>query len=304
MSVLLNERGEREREKLLIFAVLLTRLVLIVGEDIIETEMLSLLENGILTNVELFIEKGKVSTNDVVIIRVVAVSGNDRSPKYNAAMPGTRGKEVELEIPTNCTIRRLRELAGTALLDLPEGWTDSKAHKLRLRNTIHLGDPGEILLEVNEKNASILLTVTDAKLMHRPLLLLEEGEVPIKGMLDLSIVLWLPHLIPSIPPDAMPQPTESAPASTAADVVDLSQDNEIEILDDTQTAIVKEVERARERHLVYLSSLKLPDTSTLQTLHEAVHNILKQNIDKIPETLPWNGEFAVLGQKPANQSRN
>ena len=183
-----------------------------IGENVADDEEKTLAEFGLHDSCTLFLELGKVASSQRITLHAAAITGNDvTTVKVNPYQPGKRSAEVVLDVSPVSTVRDLRDRLGCLFHNLSPGWTlaspvssqeqsanamvesnQSTTHapnpSFRLRRATLLGDGDTLLFEVGSKGEA--LTLTAAEISTGSMVLLEEGEVPIKGLLSFSLFLW------------------------------------------------------------------------------------------------------------------
>jgi len=176
-----------------------------------DNEEKTLAEFNLHDNCTLFLELSKEASSKKITIRAVAVVGNDTTiVKVNPNKPGKRSSEIALEVSPVTSVRDLRDRLGCLFYNLSPGWThvspslpsgattvtsagqstnaDSTKPSYRLCKTTLLDESESLLFEVGAKGED--LTLEAVGITSDSLLLLEEGEVPVKGLLSFSLFLW------------------------------------------------------------------------------------------------------------------
>ncbi len=293
---------------------------ILTGVDVIELESWSLLDSGIKDGHTLYLESGKMSSDNMLLVRVALVQGNDQCLKFNPKQPGDVLQHVEIPISMSSSVKDLRDLAGTLLLDYPKGWTDSFASlatgdddddkMYRLRHTKHLEDRGELLSETTDKGGIII--VENSNISGGRLLLLEQGNIPIKGLITFSFMMWNPTPFEI---DTSLLATAGVTEITSCDVDDSSikssketvvinieeKDQAIVIHDqaeeqDELETQIAAVDLIRRRQLIPLGQVMCHDSKALADLQNIIFQRLKLEAENNKHQLKeqfsdWQGEI-------------
>ena len=156
------------------------------GDGLLTKEGLSVTDCGLAEGSALSLELSSLPTDDIITLRLCVVVGNDIATKHNPARAGTRGKEVSVQVMTGDALGSVRE----KVLAMDEIRVYENSPHTRLRGTNWAGECGELLEELDSDTGGCI-TVGDAidsgKLKPGDLLLIEEGRVPIKGILNIKV---------------------------------------------------------------------------------------------------------------------
>lgn len=287
------------------------------GENLLDDERKTIYDFGLTSKSSIFIEQGKPPQQDMLMLKVTLVEGNDRNPKYNSTQPGIFSSEIEIEVPFTFSVTALKELIGSQLLPqrLSEGWTfqetsrrdpiaikpilkissleseeeasegDSEvlynAYRLRMSNWQR--DAGDLIDEVDELGEVITLK-NAAGLVNGSMIFFEEGLTPPKGMISHKICLWFKELL-----------AESFEEMTYAWASALVPSNEIVVIDrDVETTTVKEeniktlinIHNSRSRYALVLGSINCYKGVKLREFQQATYELLQSQANRIAELIP------------------
>lgn len=262
------------------------------GENVADDEDKSLAEFGLHDNCTLFLELGKLASTQIITIQAASITGNDtRTPKVNPLQPGKRSAESDFDIPLRMTVIELRDMLGCHFHKLNPGWTLTRspessavtglselaAPSYRLRSTDMLGNSAKLLFEEGNKGEAV--TLESAGIIGGSILLLEEGDVPIRGQLTVTVYLWSLAPFKPIPTAAPSDSGSNRGDNTPKDTAQI--EGGVEVVDATEVEPgkpdeIETVERTRRQHLHLLGDISIHEDKNMGDLQSQVFRLMTE----------------------------
>jgi hypothetical protein len=245
---------------------------------LIYDETLQVYESGLHDGAVVTLELSKPNTTANLSLKVTHVVGNSHEFKNTMSEAGVTVREIELNVSMKESVTNLRDLLGVMFCNYVPGWSSDSQYYHRLRKTTLLGDPSELITEVDEKGDHVLLE--SCGLESSTMIRFEDGHLPIKGMNTYKLFLWSKNSFPSKTSSILCSET-----SKSTSLKSLPNDtDEVQILEtkaESQEKILQEIENKRSSHLLSLGEVTCHEDKTVTDLHELVYTKVKDHLGMI-----------------------